>query len=479
MPRPGVDVEIVDEAIGQQPILDTGQGFFVGKTERGPSWGRAGSLAEYEEKWGSRTGGVSMYDGVAPFFEEGGGSAIISKLDAAAAVKATANLGGAWQVDASSAGTWGNNIDVFTRQPLTGSTGAAGQPVYLQVMYNDSEVERSPTLYSVDDGIAWATAYSSFVKLGMGPGPFTLPVKDTTVALSTGTNGTAAVSDYDAALARFAYDQGPGQVVPPGITDPLVHAKIGAHCEAYHRVGLVDLPDTANAVTLNAARSGLDGIPGSRLLLACGSWYVYPTSASPATKIVPLSGVQTGIIARLDHGGDVSAVAAGKNGISRRAIGLAQVYSDDDREALNNNGVTLGRQMLGLCRTYGYRTAAGPDYKDNWTFFQESRIIMAVAHEGNVAIEDFVFDTLDGQGHLFTHIKNTLVGICMKYWQAGSLFGQFPEDSFRVMCDFSNNPLSTIKLGEIHATIYVRTSKVSEWVKIEIVKVPTERQVAA
>jgi hypothetical protein len=39
------------------------------------------------------------------------------------------------------------------------------------------------------------------------------------------------------------------------------------------------------------------------------------------------------------------------------------------------------------------------------------------------------------------------------------------------------NTLETIKLGEVHAAIYVKTSKVAEWVAIKIVKVPTEREV--
>lgn len=477
MPRPGVDVEVVEEVTSEGPILDTGQGFFVGETERGPTWGRAKSMKEYEDKWGSRMGGPEMWDELSAYFDEGGSNAIISRMEAADGVAATGALGTAWKVDAISKGTWGNDIKITTKQPA-GGTGVAGDPVYLSVEYPaGTEVERSPTITDADAGIVWSDK-SNFVRLSMGAGPdFDLPVKDTTVTLTTGADGASGVADMDPALARFTYEQGPGQVQAPGMTDPLIHEKIGDHCEDYHRVGIVDLPDTDDKLELNAAREELNGKSGSRLLLACGSWYSYPTDTSPASRIIPMSGIQAGIIARVDKGQDPAAVAAGAQGVSRRALGLAHTYSDADREELNANGVALGRQMRGLVRTYGYRTAAGPDMNDNWTFFQESRVVMAIAHESNAAAEEYVFDTIDGLGHIFVQLKNVLVGICQKYWIAGALYGATPEQAFRVVCDTTVNPIDTIKLGEIHAAEYVRTSKVAEWVKINIVKVPTDREV--
>jgi hypothetical protein len=477
VPRPGVDVAVVDEVVGQQPILDTGQAFFVGKTERGPLWGRAGSMAEYESKWGLRTAGPDMYDAAGAFFDEGGGSLVVSKLQGTGALKATIGASGVWTIGAASPGAWGNNVKVITRQPATGSTGVAGQPVYLEVQYNNVIVEQSPTMYDADDAVDWSKNFSNYVTILLGVGPYTLPVKDTTYTLAGGTDVAPAVGDYDAALARFTYEQGPGQVEAPAATDPLIHQKIGVHCEAAHRVGIIDLPDSAAKSTLHTARNALDSKPGARLLLACGSWYSYPSDASPASKVIAMSGVQAGIVARVDRGGDVSQVAAGSNGISRRALGLAQTYSDADRQELNANGITLGRQMYGLVRTYGYRTAGGPDVRDNWTFWQESRVIMAIAHEGNVAVEDYVFDTIDGLGHVFVDVKNVLAGICLRYYQDGALYGATPERAFRIVCDSTNNPVDTIRLGEIHAAIYVKTSKVAEWIKIDIVKVPIEKEV--
>jgi phage tail sheath protein FI len=252
---------------------------------------------------------------------------------------------------------------------------------------------------------------------------------------------------------------------------------LGNHLEDNDRVGVVDLAESADPMALLAARTAFNGKRGSKLILAIGSWLSYPSETPPATIVIPYSGTQMGMIARVDAGGDPAAVAAGSNAISNRALGLTKQFSDADRETLNAGGVTLGREMYGLVRTYGYRTAAGPDYNLNWTFFQESRVVMAIAHECNAAVEEYVFDTIDGLRHLFSKVENVLVGICNRYWLSGALFGASPGEGFRV--DMSVNTVDTIKLGEIHAAVYVKTSKVAEWVQISIIKVPLERALAA
>jgi len=476
VPRPGVDVDVVEEVTESGPILDTGQGFFVGWTERGPDVGAVNSWGEFKKRFGdSRAANAPLYDDIMGFFSEGAGTAIIARDVPPDATEAEADLAAGLTAFAAGAGAWGNDVDVTTH--YAAGSDAAGEPIYLTVTYQGTEVERSKTLSSLDQLVAWSQD-SDYVRITADDVSAPLPGDAVVAALAGGGNGTAStLATFQAALGRFTYEMGPGQVGAPGITDPDYHRAIGVHLEANHRCGVVDLPNTADKAELLAARAELDGAPGAKAILAMGQHLVYPSDTPPASNIVPYSGVQMGIIARVDKLGDVAAVAAGSNGISSRALGLAQQFSDADREELNANGVTLGRQMFGQVRTYGYRTAAGPDLRDNWTFFQESRVIMAIAHEANAGLEEYVFDTIDGRLHLLVQAKNMLVGVCQRYWQAGALFGAEAQNAFRVICDSSNNPIDTIKLGEIHATLRLKTSKVAEWVNLAIVKVPTEQEV--
>lgn len=474
MPRPGVEVEVVQDVAYQGPILDTGQGFFAGFTERGPDVGTARSEGEFVDKWGDRSTDANFHDGVKSFFSEGGGTAYISRDVGPGSDVATAALGTGAMVDAISGGEWGNDIDV--RAVYADGSDAAGEPIHIEVDYKDEPVERSTKLSSVDDMVAWAEKNSNFVRFTPEATP-DLPAGGTSAALGGGVDGTSDAGSFTAALDRFTYEMGPGQVGSPGRDDPETHLSIGAHIDRNHRCAVIDLPLTESPTELIAARGELDGQVGARSTLAMGSWLNYPFVVAPAVVTIPYSGVQMGIIARTDKLGDVSAVAAGSNGISRLATGLANDFTDADRTNLNANGVTLGRQMFGRVRTYGYRTAAGPDIRDNWTFFQESRVIMAIAHQCNATLEEYVFDTIDGKGHLLVHAKNALIGVCSAFYQAGSLFGATAQEAFKVVCDFSNNPIDTIRLGELHASVYLRTSKIAEWVKVDIVKVPTEREV--
>lgn len=475
MPRPGVDVEVVDDIELGGPILDTGQLFVVGKTERGPLVGRASSMEEYRTKWGNRTGGSKMYDGVWPFYQEGGANVVVARQIAADAAPATIDWATAFTVDAASGGDWGNGIVVDAVTPAGGAS-TPGSPIQIKVSDPDGEqVELSPVFSNKDAAITWSQG-SNWIRLTSGVDP-DLPDPASTATLAGGDDGADPGDDVSDALDMFPYEFGPGQVYAPGMTGQATYEGIGLHCHDNDRCGLIDLPNDDDPAVLKAAREGMNGRDGARQLLALGSWVSYPTDTPPASVIVPFGGVQAGIIARVDKAGDVAAVAAGADGISRRALGLAQLFTNAQRTDMNKDGVNLAREMYGLVRAYGYRTAAGPDLNSNWTFFQESRVVMNMAHEANAAVEEYVFNTIDGLGHIFVRVKNMCTAICQKYWQAGALYGATPELSFRVITDSRVNTVDTIKNGEVHAAIYVKTSKVAEWVAIKIMKVPTEREV--
>jgi hypothetical protein len=91
VPRPGTDILIVDEAAGGGPVLDTGQAFFVGSSERGPT-DRAelvSSSREYDLRYGPRSGGSLLSDAVSAYFAEGGGVLYVSRAIGTGSTPAT------------------------------------------------------------------------------------------------------------------------------------------------------------------------------------------------------------------------------------------------------------------------------------------------------------------------------------------------------------------------------------------------------
>jgi hypothetical protein len=475
MPRPGVDVNIVEEFIPGQAVLATDQSFMIGITERGPV-GETLALhsgKQYESVYGSRVIDAVLSDSAHSFFNEGGATLYVSRYAADGALSAEGDLGTGLVATAKGPGAWGNNLTVTLEAPGSTLRDAAKPlgPDDRVVVVEESGVvkERSIVVSTTDAAIAYVNAHSSLITLGPGADNV-MPAVDTTVDLAGGDDDNT----WDGATVRelldvFTYALGPGQVSAPGHYDTDTHLAIGEHCDSHHRCGIVDLPNTNDPTVLAAAVGALYGQPGCNYLLPCGSWLNYPYSTAPATIVLPYSGMQSGLIALADKKGDPSIAAAGADGISRYALGLTQEYTDADRQDLNELGVCLGKNVYGQIRTYGYRTAGGPD-EDNWLFFQESRVVMAIAHECDAAMEEYVFKTIDGRQHLLLKVNAALTGICQRYWQANALFGETAADAFRVDTGSAVNTIETIKAGEVHAQVLLKTSRLAEWIEVNLFK---------
>jgi hypothetical protein len=483
MPRPGTQIDIVDEGSPGGPNLNTGQAFMVGVAERGPAgYAELASMKQYRDTFGARTGGSLMYDAAGAFFQEGGGVLFVSRIVGPNAVSATVAFG-TLSASASSAGTWANDVSLTAEAPSTRSEQlrsgrAAGDPVVVVVAEAGAPVERSWPVASADDLVAWASEHSTRVRFTKGADNV-VPAAGTTATLTGGTDDNVVDAESIAAgLDAFTYALGPGQVLAPGLTSDDAWSAVLAHCDTARRCALLDLPDTADSTVLATKVQNHDNEAGIRFAAALGPWAVYPAETAPATVVIPYSGVQAGLIARADAVGNPNEPAAGINGVSRLALGLSQDYSDDDREALNSEGVTLAKVVYGDVRTYGGRTAAGPD-DTNWLWFGNSRTIMAIAHEADAVAENYVLRQIDGRRQLFAAFEADLRGMLLPYFDAGALFGDTPADAFSVDTGPQINTIDTIKNGEVHAVIRVKCSPTAEWVQIDVVKVPVERPVAA
>lgn len=478
MPRPGVDVNIMDDPVTAEAILDPSQGFMVGVTERGRV-GMVQSFSEFQKKYGNRTAATKdLYDAVRGFYEESNGATLyISPVHGPGAVEAEADLSTFLHVTARGPGIWGNDVVVKTLTPQSLTEQAMGGVVY-SVEVDGVEVERSPAYAGLEDAIDWSERRSNTVifEPHTGTGSTTDPTPGQTATLAGGADDPDWTDvELAAALEQFRYELGPGQVSVPGSTADSTCVAVAAHTVDTYRVGLWDLPDTSDPNQLAVTLGSHYDDPGIRNMLGVGPFVTYPSETPPATILAPPSGVQSGIIARCDKFGDPSLSAAGVDGYSVRGLGLAQTYSDNDREELNNLGAALFKEVYQQVRMYGYRTMAGPS-ETNWRFFQESRVIMMVAHECNAVLEEYVLKTMDGRRQLLGRVNTALTGVCSRFWVANALFGETAGDAFRIDTD-SPNTLETMAAGELHANVLLKTSKLAEWVVLNLVKYRTERPI--
>jgi hypothetical protein len=475
MPRPGVDVTVEGDPTYVGADLDSSQGFYAGVTERGRAGGApCRSFNDYKARYGGRTAATQdMYDAARAFFEEGGTILFVAPMYGAGAVESTGNLGTMLALKAKGGGTWGNSVKVSTIADT--GLGASTDAVLQIENPAGTVVETSYPLDKVSDAVSWVNTYSNYVTATAGSGGADADMtQPATITLSAGVAGGAIVpGDVATALGGFPYELGPGQMYMPGRSSIQDLTELSKAILATTRVGIWDLPDTNDPTVIATSMNSVSTMEGAGRMLGVGPKLAYPHETAPSMIYVPPGGVEAGIIARVDKLQDRSLVAAGSDGISRRALGLKQLYEDDDREDLNNLGAALYKVVDQQVRMYGYRTSAGPGEK-NWMFFQESRVIMQLAHDLDAIMEEYVLKTIDGRKILQNKVNIALTGKCIEYWNANALYGEAASDAFRVDTDSVNN-INTAMAGEIHALVKVKTSRVAEWININLVKTMLDR----
>lgn len=287
------------------------------------------------------------------------------------------------------------------------------------------------------------------------------------VVYAVGTLDDTTLADALDALPSLL---GPGQVIAPGALTTELHTILLTHAEATNRIAVLDAPDDATASDLLDLAAAVQNVTGSARGALFAPWAVVPGLASGVSRTVPYSAIAAAQMAVVDAAGNPNVPAAGVPGESRYATGLAAVFTDAERDDLNDAGVNLAKLVYGGVRTYGFRTVSADT---DWSLLNNSRLLMAVvAHTEGVA-ERFVFSQLDGKGRKISEFGGDLTGVLIPLWQAGALYGDTARDAFRVDVGSAVNTAETIAAGELRAVLYMRMSPFAEQVKVEIVKVAT------
>lgn len=471
--RPGSEVVITDEQVPVSAPLATDAWFVVGTSLYGPT-GVAQlvrSPGEFEQLYGPPDPSSLLADSVAAFFLEGGSRAYVSRVAPTGGAVATTTLNDAdaaasLQVSASGSGTWGNELRTTVVE--------AGGGFTLEVAFRGI-VERSPVLTTPADAAEWADDFSQLVTItATGTDR---PAATADVALAGGTAGTYGDAGWAGALDAFTESLGPGQVSAPGRTDAAGLDPVLAHALAARRVALLDGPDTPSAASFVTLAGQLrTGGEQDRWGGLFAGWAVIPGLAGGTTRQVPWSAIQAGLYARNDAAG-VSAAqpAAGQlYGRTRSVLGLTQrTFTPAERNALTLAGVNTARADRGIVESYGSRTLVDPDLQPEWRELAHARLLMAIGARADAIAENHLFAVLDGHGHEVAAFGGELRAMLTPYVADGSLYGDTPQDAFRVDVGPAVNTPETIAAGELRAVIGVRCSHMAEFVFINIVKVPT------
>jgi hypothetical protein len=487
--RPGVEVNSRAARAARGISTDTGAWFVTGFAERGLE-GEAvqvTSLDDFVSKFGNRVSYSQLYDALDLAFEEGLAEAYVSRVVGPAPVKASLTLddrAGApvdtLRIDALHYGDFANGATGITIQI---ENGTVADTFRIVVRFDGEIVETfddlvmtaaadryAPTILETSEWIRGVDLLSATVAPNDNPAVLAA----TPLAGGTDDHNNAVDAQWLDALDAIPADLGPGQVSAPGRTTTAAHQQLIDHAQAKNRTAYLDTVDKASEATLIAAAAAIDDYDGSEFAALFGSWFDIPGVVAGTTRAVPGSAYWAGKTAKIDaQFGTAGYAPAGDQGQADYALAVrvpAVALTDDDYEDLNDAGVNMAREFRNRgVQSYGFRSVTTDT---EWTQLTSHRVRMSLTHRLRQIAEGFVFRNIDGRRQIFGELNGALVGELMRDYAAGSLFGDTPEDAFRVDTGDTVNTAATIAAGEIHAAVFVRVAPFAELVRIDIVKTP-------
>lgn len=475
---PGVQVTTSVKNGPSTPLrAASGQAFFVGLAERGPSAEATliRGLADYESVFGTRPAFGFLYDTVKTFFDEGGEQCYVTRVvgpDATTGTvtlkdRATPTAGDTLTINAGSAGSWSGRVRVIV------DDGSVPDTVKISIVLDGDVVETQNNLAS-PAAIIQKFRQSVYVDVldagSISASPLNLPAKGTfTLTAGDDLRGSIQPTNYVDALKNFVEGYGDGAVAIPGV-GPSVHEGIVAHCKANNRIALLSHNDGATDVELGQAVTAIN----SDYAGIFAPW-VQVNDGAAGIRNAPPEGFVAACRARAHDQVGAWRAPAGGIAVAQTLLGLSKEYTKEQAERLDAGRVSVIRRVAGSLRLYGWRSLSADD--TNYGFLSARDLLNRLVVESSARLEQYVFATIDSKNQLLSAINAELVGIVEPVRKAGGLYemtdagGQEIDPGYLVETGSSVNSKQSLNNNIVRARLSVRLAPTGAMVSLDIVKV--------
>lgn len=197
------------------------------------------------------------------------------------------------------------------------------------------------------------------------------------------------------------------------------------------------------------------------------SWYYFPYLTNLSGINVPPSLAVAGVALRRGRNENFAQPDAGVNYPIYGVSGVSFKVTESIQAQLNPLSINCIRKLpqgRGIV-VYGSRTLSTSSY---YRFGSVRVILNVLASSLKLAFDALIFTLVDGQGVLFSRIKQTAAAFCEQLRQQGALYGATPSDAYLVICDGTNNPPDLLESGQVNVDVIVKPSPTMEVLTINL-----------
>jgi uncharacterized protein len=510
---PGVYIEEIPSGVRTITGVSTSTTAFVGRARLGPANTpvEIHSFGEFDRNFGGLWALSPMSFAVQQYFLNGGQTAIIVRVTRGATTSQfsipPASGTDPLLLDASSPGTWGDNlrvsIDTNTADPanlFNVTVNDPGPPDFpgsgdSEVIRNLSADPTSPRFLT-----PILEQQSRFVRVADDPNAVHEPAPTTAPITSTSGGDGSPIQDGDIndaggtddKLGLYALEDTDIfniLVIPPLDFETPVAATTWAAAAQYaqQRRAFLIIDPPAGPITAPADenKSGFATLtaslsPGSLPAQYAGYFFPGLMAVNPLTQqqqeFAP-SGAIAGIFARIDSSRGVwkapAGLEAGINGI----LGLSYTLTDGENGTLNQLGINGLRtfNLLGSV-VWGSRTVQGSDaLASDWKYIPVRRLALYIEESLFRGTKWVVFEPNDEP--LWSQIRLNVGAFMQNLFRQGAFQGQTPRDAYFVKCDSETTTQNDINLGIVNILVGFAPLKPAEFVVIKIQQMAGQVQV--
>lgn len=486
--RPGVFLEERPPlTIAPAGTISASTGAFIGADNRGPTTPTlVNSYSEYARLFNDVS--VAQTDlafQVYSHFANGGGRTYVARVAGAGAAEATRTLtdragtpAATLVVNAANPGVWGNNIFIDVNDTV-GATGEFDIIVYFGGTTAAYVVERfvgltmDPTASNYALKVVNNTEVGSrYIEIEQPVAPSTTAAPDNNPAVQAGrqlTNGTdgAAVTDGDYATVLSLFD---GVVEPlnmhlPGAT--LAQQSL-ALSYAQNRGDIFVVCTLPTTITTTA-----DAITAAGSLTATSYGAVYwpavivsdPASKKPgATRLLAPGGAITGLIALTDATRGIQKAPAGTAARIAGALGPQVPLTSANLDDLNVAQVNAIRLVPGSGTVVMGARTLKQGSSDRYVPIRRSLIYVK---SNVISLSQFVvFEPNTARTR--EKLRVTLERFLHDCWTSGLLKGATASSAYYIVCDTTNNDVTSESQGIVNVEIGVSLITPAEFIVIKI-----------